>query len=257
VSHPASKRVGLARALSKLGFCSRSHAEQLIRAGRVKLNSAVRRDPETPVHVEHARIEIDGQRIAAAAKIYLMLNKPRGVVTTASDEKGRATVYDNLGGALGQGASWVVPVGRLDKASEGLLLLTNDSKWADRITAPATHLDKTYHVQIGALAHDALVAALRKGVRSEGDELRVKRVEILRHGQRRSWLEVILDEGKNRHIRRMLTALGMEVLRLIRVAIGPVVLGDLAKGSARPLTPAEKTSLDAAVDRRSPYRPAS
>ncbi len=245
------RKVGLARALSKLGFCSRSKAEELIRAGRVKINGAVRRDPEMSVHLASDPIDVDGQRIAAAAKVYLMLNKPRGVVTTASDEKGRQTVYDYLDGrpgALDKDANWLAPVGRLDKASEGLLLATNDSEWAARITAPATHLDKTYHVQIAALADDALLAALRTGVRSESDELRVKRAEILRRGDRHSWLEIVLDEGKNRHIRRMLEALNVEVLRLVRVAIGPLALGDLAKGATRLLTPSEKTSLDRAID---------
>jgi 23S rRNA pseudouridine2605 synthase len=246
------RRIGLARALSKLGYCSRSKAEELIRAGRVKLNGAVRRDPQTPVHLGRDRIEADGQQIGAAAKVYLMLNKPRGVVTTASDEKGRATVYDYLESAGGGDAKWLAPVGRLDKASEGLLLLTNDSEWAGRVTAPATHLDKTYHVQIGALADDALLAALRSGVRCEGDELRVRRVEILRCGERHSWLEIVLDEGKNRHIRRMLEALGVEVLRLVRVAVGPLTLGDLAKGAVRALTPSEKISLDRAMDSAEP-----
>jgi len=242
------KRIGLARALSKLGFCSRSKAEELIRAGRVRLNGAVWRDPETPVHLESDRMEVDGERIGAAAKVYLMLNKPRGVVTTASDEKGRETVYDCLQDFTGKDAKWLAPVGRLDKASEGLLLVTNDSEWAGRITAPATHLDKTYHVQIAALADEALLAALRSGVRSEGDELRVRSAEILRHGERHSWLEIVLDEGKNRHIRRMLEALNVEVLRLVRVAVGPLALGDLAKGAARPLTASEKASLDRAMD---------
>src|ERR1700730_17040342 len=149
------KRVGLARALSKLGYCSRSQAAELIRAGRVRLNGAVRRDPEAHVRLQDGRIEVDGNPIGAKAKIYLMLNKPRGVVTTASDEKGRETVYSCLDERL----PWVGPVGRLDKASEGLLLLTNDSEWAARISDPNAHLDKTYHVQVGAVADEPLVTA--------------------------------------------------------------------------------------------------
>jgi 23S rRNA pseudouridine2605 synthase len=214
----------------------------------VKLNGSVRRDPETPVHLGSDRIEVDGRPVGAAAKVYLMLNKPRGVVTTASDEHGRATVYDCLQEAGSGDATWLAPVGRLDKASEGLLLLTNDSEWAGRVTTPATHLDKTYHVHIGAMADNVLLAALRHGFRSEGDELRIRRAAILRHGERHSWLEIVLDEGKNRHIRRMLEALGVEVLRLVRVAVGPLSLGDLGKGAARALTPAEKASLDRAMD---------
>lgn len=238
-----SRRVGLARALSKLGYCSRSQAFALIRAGRVTLNGAVRRDPESPVSLHRDRILVDGQALAAAAPVYLMLNKPRGLVTTAADEKGRRTVYDCLPADL----PWLAPVGRLDKASEGLLLLTNDSEWAARIAAPETHLDKTYHVQVGAIADAVLLRAMEKGVSSGGELLRAKRAAVLRSGQRNSWLEVVLDEGKNRHIRRLLAALGVEVLRLIRVAIGPLLLDDLAKGSYRALTAEEKAALDRAL----------
>ena len=174
-----------------------------------------------------------------------MLNKPRGVVTSASDEKGRETVY----GCLAPDLTWVAPVGRLDKASEGLLLLTNDSEWGARIAAPETHLDKTYHVQIAGPVDEALVKKLERGVRGGGELLRAKRVRILRQGQRNAWLVVILDEGRNRQIRRMFESLGMEVLRLVRVAIGPLLLGDLAKGAYRPLTVEETRMLDDAMQR--------
>jgi 23S rRNA pseudouridine2605 synthase len=239
-----SKKAGLARALSKLGFCSRAQAASLIRAGKVRVNGVVRRDPKTLIQIGKDRLEIDGQQLKAAARIYLALNKPRGIVTTASDEKGRDTVYSLLGAEL----PWVAPVGRLDKASEGLLLLTNDSEWAARITAPETHLDKTYHVQIGEIGSAALLDALQNGVHTEeGDTLRVKAASVLRQGERNSWLEIILDEGKNRHIRRMLESLKIEVLRLIRVAIGPLALGDLPKGAVRQLTVEEKLTLDRAM----------
>ena len=237
-----SRRNGLARALSKLGYCSRSQAFELIRAGRVTLNGAMRRDPEAPVHLERDRIRVDGKPLASPALLYLMLNKPRGVVTTAADEKGRRTVYD----CLPTGLPWIAPVGRLDKASEGLLLLTNDSEWAARVLSPETHLDKTYQVQIAALADDQLLRAIKKGVIADGELLRVKRAEVLRRGKRNAWLDIILDQGRNRHIRRLLAALGVEVLRLVRVAIGPLVLGDLPKGSSRMLTAKEKCELDRA-----------
>lgn len=241
------KEVGLARALSKLGYCSRSAAVKLIRGGRVKLNGVPRRDPETPVNAGKDRIEVDGKPLARTDKIYLVLNKPRGAVTTASDEQGRETVYAYLPKNL----PWIAPVGRLDRASEGLLLLTNDSEWAARITAPETHLDKTYHVQIGAIADNELLEALRTGfTASDGDFLRVKHANILRDGERNSWLEIVLDEGKNRHIRRMLEHLRIEVLRLIRVAIGPLMLGDLSKGSTRALGLEEKRALDSAMQSR-------
>ena len=176
-----------------------------------------------------------------------MVNKPRGIVTTASDEKGRDTVYKFLSADL----PWVAPVGRLDKASEGLLLLTNDTEWAARITAPETHLDKTYYVQIAKIADAALIDTVKNGIRTkDGDLLRGKDASLLRQGERNSWLEIILDEGKNRQIRRMMEALGVEVLRLIRVAIGPLALGDLPKSAVRALTPEERLSLDRAMRRR-------
>ncbi|HLK33164.1 MAG TPA: pseudouridine synthase [Terriglobales bacterium] len=245
-----TRRVGLARALSKLGYCSRAKACELIGAGRVTLNGAVRRNAEAPVDLNRDEIQVDGHPLAAAAKLYFALNKPRGVVTTAADEKGRRTVYD----CLPAGLPWIGPVGRLDQASEGLLLLTNDSEWAARILAPETHLDKTYHVQIGALAGDALLRSLQKGVSADGELLRVKRASILRQGQRNTWLELVLDEGKNRHIRRSLAALGIEVLRLVRVAIGPLELGELVKGSSRPLTAEEKRAVDKAIRGSEPAR---
>jgi 23S rRNA pseudouridine2605 synthase len=239
-----ARKVGLARALSKLGYCSRSKACELIRAGRVRMNGATQRDVETPVRLGKDRIEVNGNAVAEPEKVYLALNKPRGIVTTAADEKGRETVYS----LLGSGLPWVVPVGRLDKASEGLLLMTNDSEWAARITSPETHLDKTYHVQIGAIADEEILENLRKGIRTkEGELLRVKRATILRQGERNSWLEIVLDEGKNRQIRRVLEHLGIEVLRLVRVAIGPLSLGELPKGATRLLTNEEKLAMDRAM----------
>jgi 23S rRNA pseudouridine2605 synthase len=238
--------VGLSRALSKLGYCSRSRAAELIRSGHVRLNGATQRDPECGVHLDRDRIEVDGVALAGQKRVWLMLNKPRGIVTTASDEKGRSTIYD----CLKPGLPWLAAVGRLDKASEGLLLLTNDSEWGAKIAAPETHLDKTYHVQIAALADEAMIAKLTRGIRIHGNEvLRAKSAQILRHGERNTWLEIVLDEGKNRQIRRMFEALGIEVLRLVRVAIGPLALGDLAKGAYRPLTADEKQLLDDAMRR--------
>ncbi len=238
-----SRQVGLARALSKLGYCSRSQAAKLICAGRVRLNGATRRDPETPVHLERDRIAVDRDAVKAESRIYLMLNKPRGVVTTASDEKGRQTVYSLLSEKL----PWVGPVGRLDKASEGLLLLTNDSEWAGRISDPVSHLDKTYHVQVRGIVYHSLTNSLINGVEAGGELLRAKRARVLRGAEKNTWLEIALDEGKNRQIRRMLETLGIEALRLIRIAIGPLALGQLAKGKFRALAAAEKFALDQAV----------
>jgi len=241
-----SRVVGLARALSKLGYCSRREAGELIAARRVRLNGAAPRNPETPVRIGRDKIEVDGREVRAAQKVYWMLNKPRGAVTTASDEQGRETVYDYIG----QDRGWIAPVGRLDKASEGLLLLTNDSEWAARVLSPTSHIAKTYHVQIAALADEPLLNALRAGVREGDDFLRAERVRELRRGERNAWLEIVLKEGKNRQIRRMLEALGVEVLRLVRVSIGSLHLGDLAKGVWRELSAAEKSRLDADMHRQ-------
>ncbi len=242
-----ARKIGLARALSKLGYCSRSQAGELIRAGRVRLNGSVRKDPETPVRLLQDRVAVDGDVLEEKEKIYLVMNKPRGLVTTASDEKGRETVYSILANG-GESLPWVAPVGRLDKASEGLLLLTNDSEWGANVADPVTHLEKTYHVQIGAIPDEILVKAIVRGVRTDdGVFLDARQARVLRSGAKNGWLEIVLDEGKNRQIRRMLAALDIEVLRLVRVAIGPLQLGELAKGSYRRMMPVEKRSLDRAT----------
>lgn len=206
----------------------------------MRVNGVVQRDPEKSVDLQRDRIVVDQQKVQATEKVYLMLNKPRGLVTTSSDEQGRDTVYQCL---EGHGLPWLSPVGRLDKASEGLLLFTNDTQWAAHITAPESDIEKTYHVQVNCLADDALVRRLVEGVASEGEFLTAKSAHVLRHGTRNSWLEIVLDEGKNRHIRRLLKAMDVEVLRLMRVAVGALVLGQLPKGSFRLLTTAEVQAL--------------
>ena len=210
-----------------------------MRDGRVTVNRRRVTDPESPVRAEIDRLAVDGVPVQTREKIYLVMNKPRGVVTTASDRKGRRTVYD----LLPPEEAWVGPVGRLDKASEGLLLLTNDSEWAARITDPASHLEKCYHVQIDCVAGTDLLERLARGVTVDEDFLRVKSARMLRAGQKHSWLEITLDEGKNRQIRRLLEAQGIEVLRLLRVAIGPLQLGQLKKGQVRTLKGEEIRAL--------------
>ncbi len=240
-SRPAqTPRHGLARVLSKLGVCSRSQAEAMVLTGRVSVGGRIERNPERPTRAEDERISVDGVEVQAVARVYIALNKPRKIVVSAADERGRDTVYGLLENA---GLPWIGPVGRLDRASEGLLLLSNDTAWAAGITDPVSQLEKTYHVQVSGIPDAAALAAMLAGVSDEGEHLAALRVSLLRAGDKNAWLEVVLDEGRNRHIRRLLTALGYEVLRLMRVAIGPVILGDLQKGAWRHLHPEEVAQL--------------
>jgi 23S rRNA pseudouridine2605 synthase len=215
----------------------------LIQAKRVSINGRIVRDPELPVRLPQDQIKVDGSPIEKRPAVHLVMNKPRGSVTTASDEKARETIY----ALLEPGTPWLGPVGRLDKASEGLLLLTNDSEWAAKITDPETHLDKVYHVHIDRLADADLLAKIKEGCAIGGTRLRAKEARLLRRGHKNSWLEIVLDEGKNRHIRRLLQALDVQVLRLVRVSIGPLHLGGLKKGAVRMLTAEEKHALDRTV----------
>lgn len=233
-------RHGLARVLSKLGVCSRSQAEAMIRDGRVTVDGRIQRDPERPSDAGRERIALDGVVVRAADRVYLAVNKPRGIVVSAADERGRDTVYGLIADT---GLPWLGPVGRLDKASEGLLLLSNDTVWAAGITDPAGSIEKIYHVQVAGLPDASALQAILSGVVDGGETLRARRVELLRSGTRNAWLEVVLDEGRNRHIRRLLAALGFDVLRLLRVAIGPLSLGELPKGGWRHLSPHEVAVL--------------
>lgn len=237
---PAAPSSGLARALSKLGFCSRREAFLIIREGRVTVNGRPCSDGDFPVDLRRVRIAVDGVEIRRLDRVYLVLNKPQGLVTTTSDEQGRDTVYSCF---LDSGLPRVFPVGRLDRASEGLLLFTNDTTWADGITDPRRRLEKIYHVQVGCLPSEPFFQKLRTGVQDEGEFLRVREVRAVRSGTRNSWLELTLTEGRNRHIRRMMQSLGVDVLQLVRIQVGAVQLGGLAKGTWRHLTPDEVESL--------------
>lgn len=204
------------------------------------MDGRVVRDPDHPVNVGRARIAIDGAPAEAPVARYLMLNKPRGLVTTRSDERGRDTVYRCFEGA---GFGWLAPAGRLDRASEGLLLFSNDPAWAAAITDPGRGPDKTYHVQVDGHPSPAMLDAMVQGIECDGDRLSAASVRVLRSGGRNSWLEVVLHEGRNRQIRRLMAAFDLGVLRLLRVAIGGLPLGELAKGGWRPLTDAEVVML--------------
>ena len=244
--HPNSPSVGtvsVPRALSKLGVCSRAEGVRLVESGRVKVNDRIIRDVSTRINPERDVIAIDGSPIVRAERVYVALNKPRGLVTTRDDPQGRATIYECLAGA---DLPFVAPDGRLDKASEGLLLLTNDSRWSSKLLDPASHVEKVYHVQVKGLVDASIVELIAAGASETktGERLDVVRASLLRVGSRSSaWVEIVLDEGKNRHIRRLLSELGIEVLRLIRISIGPLTLGTLPKGEWRILTSDEVRAL--------------
>jgi 23S rRNA pseudouridine2605 synthase len=199
-------------------------------------------DPEFPVNPGRDRLTVEGLE-GARPRLVIMLNKPRGLVTTTRDEQGRDTVYRCLADAA---LPWIAPVGRLDKASEGLLLFSNDPAWAAGVTHPSTGPDKTYHVQVNRVPDAALIANLHRGADVDGELLRAKTVRCLRSGQKNGWLEITLDEGRNRQIRRLLSAFEIAVLRLIRVSIGDLQLGQLPKGGWRVVTEHEIESLAAA-----------
>lgn len=228
---------GLARVLSKLGHCSRTQGERLVREGRVAVDGRIVTDPEHRTNPAASRLAVDGVTVSGAQPVHLMLNKPRGLLTTRHDPQGRDTVYRCLEGLH---LPHVSPVGRLDKASEGLLLLTNDTLWAQGILEGPHAPEKTYHVQVDRKADDALLGALREGIEDKGERLAATDARLLREGTRNAWLEIVLNEGRNRHIRRLLAAHGIETLRLVRIAIGPLTLGDLPKGQVRHLTADER-----------------
>lgn len=233
-------RHGVARVISKLGLASRTQAARWVIDGLVSVNGISVADPEFPVRQGVDRIEIAGRQRAAVERLVVMLNKPRGLLTTTSDEQGRATVYSCFEGAS---LPWLAPVGRLDKASEGLLLFSNDPEWAAKLAEAGEGPDKTYHVQVDCVPDASTLAAMERGAMVDGARLSAKSIRLLRHGQKNAWLEVVLDEGRNRQIRRLLQAFDISVLRLIRVAIGPLQLGSLGKGQWRSLEPGEIASL--------------
>ena len=239
-------RYGVARMISKLGFGSRTQAATWVREGQVRVNGRLVKDAEFPVNPGSDRITIDGRtdtmdgRTERPVRLVVMLNKPRGLVTTTSDEQGRETVYRCFEGAA---LPWLAPVGRLDKASEGLLLFSNDPSWAARITHPASGPDKTYHVQIDRLPDAALLSSLERGLHVDGERLAAKSARCLRSGHKNAWLEIVLDEGRNRQIRRLLSAFDIAALRLVRVSVGRLQLGELPKGKWRMLTAQEIESL--------------
>ena len=304
--------------ISKRGFCSRSQAENLVREGRVSLRGKIVRDPDAPAY-ENDEIKVDGKAVTANAFVYFMMNKPRGYVTTANDEKGRATVMDLFREQFckmfpGKPVPHISPVGRLDAASEGLLLFTNDTQWANSILEPQEQTKderrktrdsgllrrcsaqalagmtkesrviqsshprseaegnhtvliksclkqqsksndlahtKIYHVQVAGHPTAEDLRKMEEGfnvpprVFGEKEEfMHAVRAVFHRESDKTSWLEITLNEGKNREIRRMLTHLGYEVLRLVRIKFSNFELGDLKQGEIKEIHPnSEQTTV--------------
>lgn len=227
--------VPLERALSKLGLATRTEARALILGGRVAVNGRTVRDPARLVIPERIRLAIDGEQVRRARAITIALHKPRGVVTTRRDPERRKTVYDLLTNL----DAHVVPVGRLDFATSGLLLLTNDTRFAEWLTNPDHHVLRLYLVTVRGRVTPEEAERLERSVRSGTDLLAANRVTIRKASNRESLLIVELEEGRNREVRRLMTAIGHDVTRLRRVQIGGLSIGDLAPGEWRRLSAAE------------------
>jgi len=237
----------LDRVLSRFGLGSRTVARQAIVAGRMKVNGRTVRDPDVWVSPDRDTLQLDGQRLKPARKRYLLFYKPKGVITSHGDRDGRETIYDYLEDEN----KWVAPVGRLDKDTSGLLLLTNDTGFANFIARPESQVPKTYLVKTSALLSEEVIARLNAGVEMKrGDMAAPLSVRRREDRGKYTWLDVILTEGKNREVRRMVEAVGFKVLKLVRTRIGPLTLEGLQVGKWRGLTPGEIASLRAAGGRQ-------
>lgn len=234
----------LERVLSKAGLGSRTQARKWIGTGRVKVNGKLIQTPDHWVDLERDTVALDGQPIRARKKIYLLLYKPKGYLTTFKDPQGRPTVYDLIRDA----GEWMVPVGRLDQDTSGLLLLTNDTEFVERVTNPAYKIPKTYLVKTSTLVSDPQIDQLRKGVVLEDGPTQPAAATRIRDSAKYSFLEITISEGRNRQVRRMIEAIGSQVLKLVRTAIGGLRIGDLPIGKYRELT-AEDLKLLLAVQR--------
>ena len=225
----------LERAFSKAGLGSRTDARSWIGTGRVRVNGKVIQNPEHWVDLERDRITLDGRPVRRAAKTYILLYKPKGYLTTYRDPEGRVTVYD----LLREAGRWVAPVGRLDLDTSGLLLLTNDTDFAERIMNPEHKVPKTYQVKTATRMSDDQIEQLRQGVELSDGRTRPATVERIRDSAGHSFLEMTITEGRNRQVRRMIEAVDSKVLKLVRTAIGPIRIGDLPIGKWRALTEEE------------------
>jgi pseudouridine synthase len=229
----------LERVLSKAGLGSRTDARGWIGAGRVRVNGKLVQTPDHWVDLERDRVTLDGKAVQQQDKIYLLLYKPTGYITTYKDPQGRPTVYD----LIPEIDQFVGTVGRLDQDSTGLLLLTNDTQFAERVTSPEYKIPKTYLVKASTILTDEQLESLRQGVVLSDGPTKPALVSRTRDSGKYSFIEITIQEGRNRQVRRMIEAVGSKVLKLVRIAIGPIRIGDLAIGKYRPLTAAEVKSL--------------
>jgi 23S rRNA pseudouridine2605 synthase len=240
----------LERAFSKAGVGSRTEARRWIGAGKVRVNGQIVRNPDHWVDLERDRITFEGKPLAKAAKTYLLLYKPKGYLTTYRDPQGRSTVYDLIQDA----GTWLAPVGRLDLDTSGLLLLTNDTEFAEQVMNPDYKIPKTYLVKTGSQLSDDQIEQLRRSVLLRDGPTRPATVAVERQTPKYTFLEMTITEGRNRQVRRMIEAVGSKVLKLVRTAIGPIRIGDLPIGKWRALTPEELRTLRPARTREA--RPA-
>jgi len=233
----------LERVLSKAGLGSRTEARQWIGTGRVRVNGKLIQTPDHWVDLGRDRVTFDGKPVRDAAKVYLLLYKPKGYLTTYKDPEGRPTIYDLLDGV----EQWVSPVGRLDLDTSGLLLLTNDTAFAECVTNPDFKVPKTYLVKTASRLSDEDLDRLRQGLDLKDGPTQPAVVTRQRDAGSHTFLEITITEGRNRQVRRMIEGVGSRVLKLVRVAIGPIRIGALAIGKHRPLTPAEIQTLGGAA----------
>ena len=229
----------LERVLSKAGLGSRTEARSWIHAGRVAVNGRVTRDPDQWVDMARDRVRFDGKPLEQREKVYILLYKPAGYLTTYKDPEGRPTVYDLLTGL----DTFVSNVGRLDLDTSGLLLLSNDTRFAERISNPDFHVPKTYLVKASARMTAEQLQSLRDGIELADGPTRPAQVTWLRDSAKHTHFEITITEGRNRQVRRMVEALGAHVLKLVRTRIGNLGIGDLPIGKWRRLTPAEVAAL--------------
>jgi len=229
----------LERVISKAGLGSRAEARRWIGAGRVSVNGKTIQTPDYWVDFARDNVTLDGKPVRAGRKIYLLLYKPKGYLTTHKDPEGRPTVYDLIPDV----GAWLVPVGRLDLDTSGLLILTNDTQFAERLTNPEHKVPKTYQLKASTVLLEEQINQLRKGVTLADGPTRPAIVKRLRDTAKYTFLEITITEGRNRQVRRMLEAVGSKVLKLVRTAIGSVRIGELVIGKHRPLTEEELGDL--------------